>query len=79
MTKRNDDGFNMDRRDFVKSSSLMAGGLMLSPALLASLKEERQFLVNSPLNTKTNIKIIVTELFIDRLRVSTTAKFTSSV
>ena len=60
MTKRSDSVVKMDRRDFVKSSSLMAGGLALSPNLLAGLNEERRFLVNSPLDTKTTIKIIVT-------------------
>ena len=60
MTKRNPSNLKIGRRDFVKSSSLMAGGVVLSPHLLASLNEERQFHVNSPLNTKTTIKIIVT-------------------
>ena len=50
----------MDRRTFVKSTSLMAGGLILSPSVLASLNEDKQFLANSPLKTKTTIKIIIT-------------------
>ena len=50
----------MGRRDFVKSSSLMAGGIMLSPGLLAGIEGNRPFLINSPLNTKTKIKVIIT-------------------
>jgi hypothetical protein len=60
MTKRNPNTVKMGRRDFVKSSSLMAGGLAISPGILASLNEGRQFRVNSPLNTRTTIKIIIT-------------------
>ena len=60
MEKRSSSGPRMDRRDFVKSSGLMAGGLLASPGLLARMTKGIQFRVNSPLNTKTTIKIIVT-------------------
>ncbi len=60
MSNRNSSILKMNRRDFVKSSSLMAGGLMLSPNLMASWNDDRQFLVNSPLKSKITIKLIIT-------------------
>jgi len=60
MSTKNNSKNKMDRRDFVKSSSLIAGGLALSPTLLAGISAERHFSVNSPMNTKTTIKLIIT-------------------
>lgn len=59
MSTKNNSKIKMGRRDFVKSSSLMAGGLVLSPTLLAGMRPERQFSINSPLNTKTTIKLVL--------------------
>jgi len=50
----------MDRRTFFKSSSIMAGGLVLTPSVLANLIEDSRLLVNSAMDTKTSIKIIIT-------------------
>jgi hypothetical protein len=60
MTQGNASGLMMGRRDFMRSSSLVAGGLVLTPGLLARMNEERPFLVNSPLNARTTIQIIIT-------------------
>jgi len=59
MLKRNFAGTNIGRREFVKASSLMAGGLTISPNLMAALQGDREFNVVSPLKRRTNIKFVL--------------------
>ena len=60
MSKGNINAINLNRRDFVKSSSLVAGGLILAPNLLAPLEDAGKSGLKSPLNTNIKVKLIIT-------------------
>jgi hypothetical protein len=60
MSKGNINTFSLNRRDFVKSSSLVTGGLMLAPNLLTSLGDAGTSGLKSPLNNNIKVKLIIT-------------------